>query len=205
MEQPSGQVAAPAPRTPAGRPATLLKLFVSCLSISAFTFGGGFVIVSLMKKRFVDTYHWLTDEEMMDVTVLAQSSPGAIAVNATILVGWRVAGFLGMVPAVTATILPPIAILCVVSLFYAAIAGNAYVRLFLRGMQAGVAAILLDVTVSLARNVFRQRSWLHDAMMVLAFLCCFLLSINVIYIILAGLVMGIIFSLLKARKGGDGR
>ena len=79
---------------------TLLKLFLTTLYISAFTFGGGFVIVTFMKRKFVDELHWIDDQEMLDLAALAQSSPGAIAVNAAILVGWRVAGFLGMICAV---------------------------------------------------------------------------------------------------------
>ena len=86
---------------------TLLKLFVSNLYISAFTFGGGFVIVTFMKRKFVDQLQWLEENEMLDMTALAQSSPGAIAVNASILVGWRVAGFWGMVVGVLGTIIPP--------------------------------------------------------------------------------------------------
>ena len=61
----------------------LIKLFLNAMYISAFTFGGGFVIVTLMKKKFVDELHWITEEEMIDFTALAQSSPGAIAVNAS--------------------------------------------------------------------------------------------------------------------------
>ena len=74
----------------------LWTLFSSMLYISAFTFGGGFVIVSLMQKKFVDQLHWLEEEEMLDMTALAQASPGAIAVNAAILVGRKVAGGAGM-------------------------------------------------------------------------------------------------------------
>ena len=70
----------------------LWNLFVSTLYLSAFTFGGGYVIVSLLKKKFVDEYHWIEEEEMLDLVAIAQSSPGAIAVNAAILVGWRVGG-----------------------------------------------------------------------------------------------------------------
>ena len=94
---------------------TLWKLFVSTLYISAFTFGGGFVIVTFMKKKFVDQLHWIDEAEMLDLTALAQSSPGAIAVNAAILVGWRVAGFAGMLVAVLGTILPPMVILTAIS------------------------------------------------------------------------------------------
>lgn len=85
----------------------LRKLFFTMLYISTFTFGGGFVIITFMKKKFVDELHWIDETEMLDLTALAQSSPGAIAVNAAILVGWRVAGFPGMAVAVLATIIPP--------------------------------------------------------------------------------------------------
>ena len=90
---------------------TLWKLFLSTLYISTFTFGGGFVIVTFMKQKFVDELHWLEEDEMLDFAALAQSSPGAIAVNAAILVGWRVGGFIGMVTSVIGTIIPPMAIL----------------------------------------------------------------------------------------------
>ena len=67
----------------------LSKLFISTLYLSAFTFGGGYVIVTLMKKKFVDQYHWIDDEEMLDLIAIAQSSPGAIAVNGAIVVGYK--------------------------------------------------------------------------------------------------------------------
>ena len=94
---------------------TLRTLFFSMLYISAFTFGGGFVIVTLMKQKFVDKLHCMDESEMLDMTAIAQSSPGAIAVNAAILVGWRMAGFAGMITAVIATILPPMVILTAIS------------------------------------------------------------------------------------------
>ena len=131
----------------------LKKLFFSTLYISAFTFGGGFVIITFMKRKFVDELHWIDMTEMLDLTALAQSSPGAIAVNAAILVGWRVAGLMGMLIAVLGTILPPMLILSVISLCYQAFATNLYVALILKGMQAGVAAVILDVVCGLGSNV----------------------------------------------------
>ena len=74
----------------------LSKLFISTLYLSAFTFGGGYVIVTLMKKKFVDQYHWIDDEEMLDLIAIAQSSPGAIAVNGAIVVGYKMAGIPGV-------------------------------------------------------------------------------------------------------------
>ena len=114
----------------------LVTLFFSMLSISAFTFGGGFVIVTLMKRRFVDDLEWLDENEMLDMTAIAQSCPGAIAVNGAILVGQRVAGAAGIIVATVATIIPPMVILSLVSYFYALFADNPYVAAVLAGRRA---------------------------------------------------------------------
>lgn len=180
---------------------TLLKLLWSTLYISAFTFGGGFVIVTFMKRKFVDELHWIDEQEMLDLAALAQSSPGAIAVNAAILVGWRVAGFAGMLVAVTGTILPPMVILTVVSLFYAAFAENRYVALTLRGMQAGVAAVIADVVCSLGHNVLKERSVVHICVMIAAFVAGFFLKLNVVYLLLAAALIGVAMEFWKHRKG----
>lgn len=179
---------------------TLLKLFLSTLYISSFTFGGGFVIITFMKRKFVDELHWIDEQEMLDLTALAQSSPGAIAVNAAILVGWRVAGFAGMIVATIGTILPPMIILSVISFFYAAFASNKYVALVLKGMQSGVAAVIMDVVCSLGSKVIKERSFLHIAVMIAAFAATFFFEINVIYIILAAAAVGVINALIKLRK-----
>lgn len=180
----------------------LRKLFFSTLYISSFTFGGGFVIVTFMKKKFVDELHWIDEQEMLDMTALAQSSPGAIAVNAAILVGWQVEGLLGMVIAVLGTIIPPMVILSVISLFYAAFATNTYVALILKGMQAGVAAVILDVVCGLGGNVLQTRSPLYILLMVGAFVANFVFNVNVIVVILAAAAFGVVRALLQRKKGG---
>lgn len=181
----------------------LLQLFKSAFTISAFTFGGGFVIITFMKKKFVDELHWIDEEEMLDLAALAQSSPGAIAVNAAILVGWRMAGFAGMLTAVLGTIIPPVALLSVISFFYAAFASNYYIALFLKGMQAGVAAVILDVVCGLGAGVLKQRSWIHIAVMAGAFLATFVWNVNVIFIILAAAAVGICTELWKLHGSGS--
>lgn len=180
----------------------LLQLFLNMLYISAFTFGGGFVIITLMKRKFCDEMGWLEEKEMLDITALAQSSPGAIAVNAAILVGWRMAGFAGMLTAVLGTIIPPVALLSVISFFYAAFASNYYIALFLKGMQAGVAAVILDVVCGLGAGVLKKRSWIHIAVMAGAFLATFVWNVNVIFIILAAAAVGICTELWKFRASG---
>ena len=176
--------------------AVLRKLFFSTLYISTFTFGGGFVIITFMKKKFVDELHWIDENEMLDLAALAQSSPGAIAVNAAILVGWRMAGFAGMLIAIIGTILPPMTILSVISFFYAAFASNVYVALVLKGMQAGVAAVILDVVCELGFKVLKERSAVHLLIMAAAFAATFFWSVNVIFIILAAAFAAV------CKKGG---
>lgn len=184
-----------------GGKGVLLKLFWSMFYISTFTFGGGFVIITFMKRKFVDELHWLEESEMLDMTALAQSSPGAIAVNAAILVGWRVHGLSGMAVAVVATILPPMAILTAISFCYAAFAANPYVAFTLRGMQAGVAAVILDVVCSLGTGVLKERSAVHLAVMVCAFVAAWVFDVGVVYIILGAACVGVVMALAR-RQGG---
>lgn len=183
---------------------TLRQLFFGMLYISAFTFGGGFVIVTFMKKKFVDELHWLAEDEMLDLTALAQSSPGAIAVNAAILVGWRAAGFWGMVAAVVGTIIPPMAILSVISFFYAAFAANPYAALVLKGMQAGVAAVILDVVCDLGGKVLKQNKTVYLAIMAGAFLANVVLEVNVVVIIFACALIGVLLELYRHKKQTGG-
>lgn len=180
----------------------LWTLFYTMLYISACTFGGGFVIVSLMQRRFVEELGWLREEEMLDMAALAQSCPGAIAVNAAIQVGWRVAGFAGMLTAVVGTILPPLVLLGALACGYGAVAGNRTVALFLRGMQAGVAAVIADVALTLGKNVVQTRSWLHMGLMVAVFCVCCFTEVNVILLILGGVLVGVAAALVQMRGKG---
>lgn len=177
----------------------LLKLFFTMLYISTFTFGGGFVIVTFMKKKFVDELGWIDEDEMLDLAAIAQSSPGAIAVNAAILVGTKVGGFVGMLTAVVATVIPPIVIISVISLFYAAFSENVYVATVLKGMQAGVAAVILDVVCDLGLKVIKQKSALHIVIAVAAFVAVFFFNVNVIYIILAAGAVGAVSVFLSKK------
>ena len=180
----------------------LWTLFTSMLYISAFTFGGGFVIVTFMKKKFVDELHWINEDEMLDMTALAQSAPGAIAVNAAILVGRRAAGFTGMIVSVLGTIIPPITILAVISLFYKAFATNPWVAAVLGGMQAGVAAVICDVVWNLGAKVVKEKSAMSIAIMAGAVIATAVFKVNVIVIILCAAALGVIRLLVERGKAG---
>ncbi len=175
----------------------LPKLFLSTLYISSFTFGGGFVIATFMKKKFVDELHWIDEEEMLDLIAIAQSSPGAVAVNCAIAVGEKIAGFKGMIIATLGTIIPPMFILTIVSYFYNLLIDNVVFSFLLKGMQAGVAAIILDTVLTLANNIIKSKNYLNDLIMVIAFILVFFFDVNIIYIILGALLIGIIVALRR--------
>ena len=129
-----------------------IKLFLSTFRLSACTFGGGFVMIPLMRKKFVDELHWIEEQEMMDLTTIAQCSPGAIAVNVSILVGYHVAGVLGALITVLGTVLPPLIIISAISFFYSAFRDNVIVNMAMTGMLAGVAAVICDVVITIDRK-----------------------------------------------------
>ena len=178
----------------------LWKLFTVTFYISSFTFGGGFVIVTFMKKKLVEELGWLSEEEMLDYTAIAQSSPGAIAVNAAILVGWKIQGILGMITAVLGTILPPMIILSVISFIYSAFISNMWVALMLKGMQIGVAAVILSVSLDLGIRVINERSALFILIIIASFIADMFFGVNVILIILAVAFIGIIKALAERSK-----
>lgn len=178
-----------------------IKLFTSTFYLSAFTFGGGYVIAPLMKKKFVDDLQWLQEDEMLNLTAIAQSSPGAIAVNAAILLGYRIAGILGALVTILGTVLPPLITLSVISIFYTAFRDNIVVNAVLKGMQAGVAAVITDVVLNLGGNVLKQKDIVSAIIMAGAFIATFFLGFNVMYIILISGCIGAAKILIQMKKG----
>lgn len=175
-------------------------LFTSTFYLSAFTFGGGFVIVPLMKKKFVDELHWIEDKEMLDLTAIAQSSPGAIAVNASILVGYRIAGFFGALVSIFGTILPPLIILSIISVFYTRFRDNVVINALLKGMQAGVVAVIVDVVINLGNSIIKEKQAVSIIIMTGAFIATYFLNINVMYIIIACGLVGAISTYLRKES-----
>lgn len=179
----------------------LLKLFFSTLYLSAFTFGGGYVIITLMKKKFVDEYHWIEEEEMLDLVAIAQSSPGPIAVNGAIVVGYKLAGAAGIVVSIIGTVLPPFVILTILSFFYEAFQSNFYVKSMLDGMQCAVAAVIASVVYDMGKGVVQGKSWMSNLIMGGAFAVTFVFDVNVIYVVLVCGGLGVLRT-LWGRRGG---
>ena len=157
------------------------------------------------RERYVEELEWLEEEEMLDVTAITQSAPGPLPVNASVIIGYRMAGIVGALTAILGTILPPMVIISVISVFYEQFRTNPYIATALEVMRAGVAAVIFDVVINLAGNVVKTKRILYIAMMVIAFVATYLLDVSAMIIIFVCLGIGLIdlfFTLrTKNRKG----
>lgn len=178
-------------------------LFKTTFVISACTFGGGAVIISMLQKEFVEKLHWVKEDEILDMVAIAQSSPGVMAVNTSIIIGYRVAGISGALLTVFGTVLPPMVILSVISVFYREFRDNMVVALLLRGMQAGVAAVMIDVTINMAKNVLKDKKLSALVLLIGATAATLIFQVDIILIILiCGLIGGLLVWQEGREKGG---
>jgi len=177
------------------------KLFITMFYISSFTFGGGFVIISIMRKKFVNDLKWIDEKEMTDLAAIAQSSPGAIAINTAILLGYKIGGVLGVLIAVLGTVLPPFIVIYALSFAYDAFRENEIVAAALSAMQAAIAAIICDVAIKMGAGVVREKNIISIIIMPVAFIVVFFFNDSVIYIILACIAIAVTTALLRKKKG----
>lgn len=186
-----------------GKKKRLLHLFVQTFYLSAFTFGGGYVIISLLQRKFVNEYHWIEEEEMLDLVAIAQSAPGPIAVNGAIVIGYKLAGIPGVLVSVLGAILPPFVIISVISVFYEIFRDNKIVSSMLSGMQAGVAAVIISVVYEMVQGQSKKDNRIELAIiMAAAFVANYFLKISVIYIILTCIGIGVVQYVIKRRSMG---
>lgn len=176
------------------------KLFFSTLYLSTFTFGGGYVIVTLLKDKFVDKLHWVEEDEMLDLVAIAQSAPGAIAVNGAIVIGYKLAGVLGILVSVLGAILPPMVILSLISFCYEAFSTNRIISAMLYGMRSGVGAVIASVVWDMGSGVFREKKVLPILIMFASFAANYFLNVNVVIIIMTVALIGVITTLYQERR-----
>ena len=180
----------------------LLKLFWSTLYLSAFTFGGGYVIVSLMKKKFVDELGWIDEEEMLDLVAIAQSTPGAIAVNGAIVVGYKLEGIIGVIAAIAGTIIPPFVIISLLSVCYNTFRTNELVSQMLEGMQAGVGAVIASVTYEMGAGIVKEKDGISLLIMAGAFAASCVFEVNVVYIVIICGLLGVLRTCMSRKGAG---
>lgn len=179
---------------------TCSKIFLNTLALSAFTIGGGYVMIPLLRERFVGKLGWIDENELTELTAIGQSSPGAMILNVSVLLGYRLLGFWGAVSALLGTALPAIVLLAAACYFYNLIRDNHYVSAAFRGMNAGVAAVIADMVVGMADPYIKKEEALYAIIMVGSFAAAFFLDINVALVIVSCGLVGVIIGAVRDRR-----
>lgn len=178
----------------------LWTIFWVMLRIGAITFGGGYAMIPQMSRDFVERHGWIDKSEIVDLFAVAQSAPGVIAVNASILVGYRIAGVPGALVAALGAILPSMIVLTLVTVVYHAFITNPYVLGAIRGIRAAVTGLLLATVFKLRpASVSGAAGWLLFVAALAVAL--FLPMVNAVWIILGGGVVGVLF--LRKKQGQE--
>ena len=169
------------------------ELFKSTFLISAFTVGGGFVIIPLLRAKYVDEYGWLDDKETLNLVSIAQSMPGVVACNSAIMLGYRMASLAGTLTALLATILPPLITISIISCFYDLFAHNEYVRYALKGMQCGATAIIINVAYDLLKKQLKKKLALPLAIIAATFIANHFFGLNIMLLVVLDGLIGLAF------------
>lgn len=168
-------------------------LFKSTFLISAFTVGGGFVIIPLLKAKYVDQYKWIDDKTALDMVAIAQSMPGVVACNTAIILGYRMAGILGTLTALVATVLPCLITLSIISYCYDFFIQSTVVKMILKGMQCGATALIVNVGVNLLRKQLKKKYALPIAIIVATFIGNVFFHLNIMALVLIDGLIGLLF------------
>ena len=171
-----------------------LKLFFEFFKIGLFTFGGGLSMLPFIEKAVVEKNKWMTDEEMIDMLAISESTPGPIAINCATFVGYKVGKIRGGIMATLGVVLPSFIIICIISLFYEKFLEVEVIRWAFLGIKAGVAALILNAGIKIFKK--SEHNLFSIAIMLLALEIALFTSIHTVFVIIFGLVIGVVFYIL---------
>ena len=189
----------------------LAELFWAFFRIGALTFGGGYAMIALLDHECVEKRGWLTSEELMDITVVAESTPGPIAINCATYTGWRQAGLAGALAATLGIVLPAFLLFWALSFCFEWFLGLTAVEWAFRGIRAAVAVLVVEAGWNMLRKI-RKNPKKHTLRMALAaggFLLALLARLlgwpvsTIELMLLAGIIGAVVFRENPARKGAD--
>lgn len=175
----------------------VLKMFIAFFKIGAFTFGGGYAMIPIIEEEVVNKQKWVSKEEFMDMLVVAQSFPGAMSINCSIFIGYKIAGGLGGVIALLGVALPSFLIILIVATFFMKFRENYYVNLVFKGISAAVPVLVLTGVISLAKGI--DKNIRNGITIVLALIALVIFKINPIIVIIVAAIYGAVFLRKKVK------
>lgn len=176
----------------------LLTLFFAFLKIGAFTFGGGYAMIPLIQREVVEKKKWITDDDILEIIAIAESTPGAIAINSATFIGYRVCGFFGAMLATLGVVLPSFVIILLISTVLKEFQSVVAVQYAFRGIRAGVLALLVKSVWGMYKKA--PKNAIAYILMALAFICTAVFDINILIVIICSAITGIISSIVAERR-----
>jgi len=175
-----------------------IHLFSSFVKIGAFTFGGGYAMIPLIQKEVVEKRKWITDQEILEIIAIAESTPGPIAVNAATFIGYKTAGFWGAFFSTMGVILPSFLIIAAISLILRQFESLKAVQYAFQGIRAGILALILKALVSMYKQCPRNK--ISYAIAAIAFLFVAVFKINALIVIVICAIIGLAHSVIAQRR-----
>lgn len=168
-----------------------LELFLSIFKIGTFTFGGGYAMIPLIEEEVVVNKGWISKEEFWDILVVSQSLPGALAVNTSVFLGYKIGGFIGAMVALLAVILPSFLIILIIAVFFMKFRDNYYVNAAFKGITAAVPMLVLIGAISLSKGLEKNIRTLITIIVGIIALAFF--NIHPVLVIIISGLYGVIF------------
>jgi chromate transporter len=176
----------------------VLDVFLTFLKIGAFTFGGGYAMMPIMQKEVVDKKKWATDDDIIRLLVISESTPGVLAVNSATFIGYKVAGFWGSTLATLGVVLPSFIIISIISLFLTQFQSIALVKYAFLGIRAGVAILILNAAIKLSKKI--KKDIFSYIIIFSSFLVAYFTSFNILFIMMIGALLGVIYGYINAKQ-----
>lgn len=175
----------------------LLEFFLTCNKIGAFTLGGGYAMIPIMEREFVDKHQWMDRQEFMDIMVVAQTTPGIFAIDMASHIGYKLRGVWGGIVGALGIALPSIIAIMVIAMFFQNFKDNEYVAKFFRGVRPAVVALIAAPCFKMAKtaNITWRTAWIPVACAALIWL----LGVSPIYIIIAAGLAGYFYGMLNSK------
>ena len=177
---------------------TALQVFLSFFRIGAFTFGGGYAMIPLIQRETVEKRKWITDDDILEIIAIAESTPGPIAINSATFVGYRAAGVFGSVAATLGVVLPSFVIILALSFVLKEFQELEAVRYAFNGIRAGVLALLMKSLWTMYKK--SPKGWPAYIVMAASFVLTAIFGINVLFVIIGCAVFGLVTSHMLERR-----
>ena len=179
----------------------IFLLLIKFFKIGMFTFGGGYAMISLIHAEVVNKMKWLDDEEMLNLIVIAESTPGVLAINTATFVGYKIAGISGSALATIGVTLPSLLVISIISLFFDEFKNLKYVAYAFNGIRAGVVLLIMNAVSKL--NKKNKKDIFYFIVLGLTIIASLFFNINAIYVLIAAMVLGLLYTFIFLREKND--